>query len=109
MLAKSSFIFLSSFFIFAFSSKAQMINNFEGKAFTDAPYFNVDFIKANKIKSITGHYSRKKDGGMIRETSDFYQYNSIPWGNLFQLLEQNRKTIELIQLSIITNTRLLEN
>ena len=71
-----------------------MINNLEGKAFTDAPYFNVDFIKANKIKSITGHYSRKKDGDMIRETNDFYQYTFDTLGQLISTLgtksENNR-------------------
>lgn len=71
-----------------------MINNLEGKAFTDAPYFDVNFIKANKIKSITGHYSRKKDGDIIRVTDDFYQYKFDTLGQLVSTLgtksENNR-------------------
>jgi hypothetical protein len=41
--------------------------------FTDAPFFNINFIKQNKVKSITGSISSKKVRDIIRSKGlDFY-------------------------------------
>jgi hypothetical protein len=51
-----------------------MINNLSGDAFTDKPFFDRDFIKRNRIKSLEGQYSRKKDGDVVRPSSDFFKF-----------------------------------
>jgi len=58
--------------ILSFGSWGQMINNITGNAFTDAPYFDQKIIYANRIKSIEGTFSRKKDGDIIRATNDVF-------------------------------------
>ena len=45
---------------------AQQIDNRQCGAYTDLPFFNVDFIKRNKIKSINGSISTKKQLDIIR-------------------------------------------
>lgn len=54
------------------TSTAQMIDNELGKAFTDVPYFNKDFIRHRGIKTISGQYIHYKLGDKLRET-DFYK------------------------------------
>jgi hypothetical protein len=59
-----------------------MINNLSGDAFTDKPFFDRDFIKRNRIKSLEGYYSRKKDGDVVKPTNDFFKYTFDANGNL---------------------------
>jgi YD repeat-containing protein len=66
---------------------AQMINNQSGKAFTDEPYFDEYFVRANQIKEISGNYSRKKDGDIVRETSDYFRYRFDSLGHLISTYE----------------------
>lgn len=54
-------------------AQAQIILNSNCQAFTDQPFFNPEFIKKNKIKSITGKTSTKKENDIIRPT-DIIQY-----------------------------------
>lgn len=56
-------------------SKAQIILNNNCQAFTDQPFFNPVFIKKNKIRSIRGKTSTKKEGDRIRETDIVQQYD----------------------------------
>lgn len=59
-----------------------MIYNLQGNAFTDLPYFDVNFIRVNKIKSVSGNYSRRKDGDIIRNTKDIFEYKFDSLGYL---------------------------
>ena len=88
---KSSFLFFT-FLLSAVLSNAQMIYNLEGNAFTDLPYFDVSFIRVNKIKSVSGNYSRKKDGDMIRNTNDIFEYKFDSLGYLISTFET--KTVD---------------
>jgi len=69
-----------------------MIYNLEGNAFTDLPYFDVNFIRVNKIKSVSGNYSIKKDGDMIRNTNDIFEYKFDSLGYLISTFET--KTVD---------------
>jgi len=93
-------LFLSAFVLLASFSNAQMIYNLEGNAFTDLPYFDTNFIRVNKIKSISGNYSRKKDGDMIRNTNDIFEYKFDSLGYLISTFEtksvENSKTDTLL-------------
>jgi YD repeat-containing protein len=40
----------------------QVLDNRSGEAFTDKPFFNVSFVKENKIKQIKGEFSYMKTG-----------------------------------------------
>jgi hypothetical protein len=64
-----------------------MINNISGNAFTDAPYFDQKIILANKIKSIEGTFSLKKDGDIIRATNDVFNYKFDSLGRLESILQ----------------------
>lgn len=39
-----------------------------GKAFTDKPFFNEDFVKQNRLKRLNGTYTYKNQDGPMRET-----------------------------------------
>lgn len=70
---KSNLI-LYLFFICPIGLLAQMLDNSKGTAFSDQPFFNHQFIKANKIKRIQGHYSSKASMDYIRENDLIYVY-----------------------------------
>lgn len=70
------FLFLSAF------SNAQVLNNSEGQAFTDKPFFNKTFIKGNKIKSIDGVFNYKRSGEAMYPTKFHYVYQFDEEGNL---------------------------
>lgn len=59
------------------NSWGQVLDNRDGKAFTDEPFFNVDFIKTNKLKRLTGAFTFKKKGDVLRETiyKQVYDFN----------------------------------
>lgn len=79
-----------AFFIFHISSasiSAQVLDNSEGRAFTDVPYFNEDFIRASKIKEIKGKYTFKKQGDIMRESNFVYVYNFDSLGRLTRQYE----------------------
>lgn len=61
---------------------SQIIDNTEGKTFGDVPFFNVDFIQRNKVKSIRGYYSTKATLDIIRKSTDFYCYEFNRAGQL---------------------------
>lgn len=70
------FLFLSAL------SHAQVLNNSEGQAFTDKPFFNKTFIKGNKIKSIDGVFNYKRAGEAMYPTKFHYVYQFDNEGNL---------------------------
>jgi hypothetical protein len=61
--------FCLSFSSFSFS---QMLNNSEGDAFMESPFFNQVNIKANKIKKISGTYHFKRINDRIRPLGLIY-------------------------------------
>lgn len=66
---------------------SQMLDNSKGEAFTDNPYFNVNFIKSNKIKSLKGTFTVKKMGDILRETELIKNYYFDYKGRLTKTLE----------------------
>src|SRR5690606_41249173 len=61
---------------------AQVLDNSKGNAFTDKPFFNKNFIRNNKIKTISGRFNYKKSGQAIYTTDFFYVYSFDEEGNL---------------------------
>ena len=51
---------------------AQMLNNSEGDAFLESPFFDAEHIRANKIKKISGSYHFKKMNDRMRSTGLIY-------------------------------------
>lgn len=68
-------------------STAQLLDNSQGLAFTDAPFFNTQFVKASKIKTIKGEYTFKKQGDILRESKYVYVFSFDTLGNLIQHYE----------------------
>ena len=65
----------------------QLLNNSLGEAFTDEPFFNIENVRANKIKRITGHFSTKKMNDQIRPSKLIYVYEFDELGRLTQQYE----------------------
>lgn len=66
---------LIPFAIFYLSNAySQIIDNRDGTAFTDDNFFSIDFIKRNKIKSINGKVSTKRDNEAMYEKDQFNYY-----------------------------------
>ena len=66
------------------TATAQMIDNTEGQTFGEVPFFHVDFIQRNKVKSIRGYYSTKATLDVIHRTKDFYGYEFNRAGQLIK-------------------------
>lgn len=64
-----------------------MLDNRDGNAFTDKPFFNTNFIWLNNIKSITGEYTYKRAGEVIKSTPYKYVYQFDTVGRLSATLE----------------------
>jgi hypothetical protein len=60
----------------------QMLDNRNGSAFTDKPFFNTDFIRSNKVHKLNGKFTYKKPGDMMRETQYKYVYEFDSLGRL---------------------------
>ncbi len=74
-------------FLIPIISSAQVLQNKEGNAFTDKPFFNREFIQKNKIKQLKGVYTYKKHGDIMRETKYIYVYRFDRNGNLISTIE----------------------
>lgn len=61
-------------FITTGSVFGQMLDNSDGFAFTDQPFFNTDFIRTNKIDTIRGKYIIRKPGKSLNRTEYFQEY-----------------------------------
>ncbi len=73
--------FIIFLLIVSFSCDAQMLD-INKPLFTDLPFFNTNFIKNNKIKSITGSISSKKVQDIIRSKGLDYVYEFNEDGTL---------------------------
>ena len=83
-------------YLISFTGYGQMILNQDGEAFTKQPFFNSEFIKNNKIKSLLGTYSFKKNNDMIRHVPGSYEYNFNADGRLISVINHqwNGKRID---------------
>lgn len=70
-----------------FHVNGQVLDNRNGEAFTDKPFFNKTFIKENKLKSLAGTYVYKKKNDKMRETTFNYVYNFDTEGRLISTFE----------------------
>lgn len=80
-------ILITISFFFAFVSNSQVLDNRDGMAFTDKPFFNTDFIKENKVKKLNGTFTYKKQGEMMRPTEYKYVYEFNRNGQLISTFE----------------------
>ncbi len=70
------------FILIPFLGSAQLIDNRGCNAFTDDPFFYNDFIRSNKVKSITGHISTKNDLQVIKKSDLVTRYEFDTTGKL---------------------------
>lgn len=78
-------ICLNTFFV-----GAQMLDNKEGNAFTDKPFFNTEFVRINKIKELKGEFTYKKPGDIMRVTEYSYVYTFDDQGRLISSFETRK-------------------
>lgn len=78
------------FFVLTFplSFLSQVLDNSEGLAFSEFPFFNSKAIKAAKIHQFKGKYNFKKPGAPMVETSLDYVYTFDIEGNLIHFFEE---------------------
>lgn len=77
------------FFLIGFHTSSQVLDNRNGEAFTDRPFFNEKFIKQNKLKKLEGTYVYKKSGEAMKTTTYKYVYNFDQEGHLISSYETN--------------------
>ena len=77
---KHRFLFIITVFL-ALDISAQILD-INQPLFSEVPFFNAEFIKANKIKSITGSISSKKVRDIIRSKGLDYRYEFNSKGQL---------------------------
>jgi hypothetical protein len=83
---KSWMIFM---ILLSFVTNAQVLDNRNGDAFTDKPFFNEAFVKENKLKNLVGSYVYKKTGEAMKTTSFKYVYEFDQQGHLESSYETN--------------------
>jgi hypothetical protein len=64
-----------------------MLDNRQGLAFTDEPFFNVDFIRTNQVKRLEGYFVYKKSGQLMQETDYRIVYKFDRSGHLIASYE----------------------
>jgi len=70
-------------------ANAQVLDNRQGEAFTDKPFFNELFVKENKLKKLVGSYVYKKTGEAMKTTAFKYVYTFDEQGHLESTYETN--------------------
>jgi len=81
------FILFISVFFAGLEVSGQILDNTEGQAFSDYPYFNTKFISASKIKEIRGKYTFKKQDDIMRKTDYVYVFSFDSLGHLVRHYE----------------------
>jgi hypothetical protein len=69
---------------------AQILDNSQGNAFSNKPFFNATFIAKNNIQSIKGRFNYKKSGKPMYETEFYYVYNFNDKGQLINTFETKK-------------------
>lgn len=67
-----------------------MLDNRNGEAFTDVPFFNEDFVKQNKLKKLKGEFTYMKSGSGMRDTQFKYVYEFDQNGRLISTFETKK-------------------
>lgn len=70
-----------------FALFGQMLDNSDGFAFTDQPFFNASFIQANKIDTVRGKYIIRKPGKSFKRTEYFQEFTFDKRGRLLSQIE----------------------
>ena len=71
----------------SFTAYSQVLDNREGKAFTDVPFFNETFVKENNLKQIKGEFSYMKKGKGLVPMKYYSSYNFDREGHLISKYE----------------------
>lgn len=71
----------------SFGVNAQVLDNRNGEAFTDAPFFNEAFVRENKLKKLNGEFTYMKSGSGMRKTEFKYVYEFDVNGRLISTFE----------------------
>ena len=77
------FLLISS----TFCSQAQLLNNKLGEAFTDKPFFSSELVAQNNIQKISGKFTMKKLGDILRKTELKREYYFDEKGRLIKSFE----------------------
>lgn len=80
-------LLLCIFLLFTSIAQSQLLNNKFGNAFTDKPYFNSPLIQQNKIEEISGKFTMKKVGDIMRESNLERTYKFDQKGRLIRTHE----------------------
>ena len=67
-----------------------MLDNRNGLAFTDKPFFDSEFIRINNVKSLNGRFTYKKPGDIMRNTEYEYVYSFDSLGRLISTFETRK-------------------
>lgn len=70
--------------------KSQLLDNSNGHAFGELPFFNETFIKNNQIKELRGTYTYKKLDDIMRPSNYIYSYEFDQEGHLIRSLETRK-------------------
>ena len=65
-------------------AKGQLIENSLSNAFTDDPFFNTEIVKLNKLRSLHGTISTKKELSSIKKSGKSQHFKFDKKGNLIQ-------------------------
>ena len=76
---------------FAFSVRAQLIENQRGQAFSAVPFFNQATVAQLKIQSIEGFYTYKTPNSTFKTSLDWARYRFNEQGQMIEYLEVLQK------------------
>lgn len=79
--------FLVILFLCAYPCFGQVLDNREGIAFTDKPFFNQEFVKQNKLKELKGEFSYMKSGKGLVPMKFYSSYTFDEEGHLVATYE----------------------
>ncbi|MFM8596150.1 MAG: hypothetical protein ACKOBN_03540 [Flavobacteriales bacterium] len=78
-------------FFFVFTANGQLIENQNGQAFTNTPFFNANIIAPLKIQSIEGFYTYKSAESTFKPSLDWCRYRFNENGQVIEHLEVLQK------------------
>ena len=90
LLLKKFYLYMNKFFGFLFllllasAHKSQLIDNSLSNVFSDDPFFNSEIVKLNKLKSLHGDISTKKELSPIKSSGKNLHFEFDRQGNLKQ-------------------------